>query len=75
MNYIVIELQTTGGTTANIVNQYDNLPQAEQKFYTVCSSAVVSEVPIHAVAILDETGNLVKNESFTHTQPAPEPEE
>ena len=75
MNYLVIELQTTDGTTANIVNQYDNLPQAEQQFYTVCSAAVVSQVPIHAVAILDETGNLVKNESFTHTVPEPEPEE
>ena len=72
MNYIVIELQTTDGTTAHIVNQYSDLPHAEQKFYTVCSSAVVSEVPIHAVAIIDECGFLVKNESFTHTTPEPE---
>ena len=73
MNYIVIELQTNGSTTANIVTQYDNLPQAEQKFYAVCSSAVVSEVPVHSALIIDERGFLVKNESFTHT-PAPEPE-
>lgn len=73
MNYIVLELQTTDGTTANIVNQYDNLPEAEQKFYLICSSAVVSDVSIHSAAILDEHGFLVKNESFTHTTPEPEP--
>jgi hypothetical protein len=72
MNYLVIELQTTAGTTANIVNQYDNLPQAEQQFYTVCSSAVVSSVPIHAVAIIDDHGFPVKNECFTHVEPEPE---
>ena len=75
MNYIVIELQTTGGTTANIVNQYSDLPHAEQKFYTVCSSAVVSEVPIHAVAILDDHGFPIKNECFTHVSEEPESEE
>ena len=74
MNYLVIEMQTTDGTTANIVNQYDNLPEAEQKYYQILSSAVVSTVPIHAAAILDEHGFLVKNESFTHTQPEPTPE-
>lgn len=73
MNYLVIELQTTARTTANIVNQYDNLPQAEQQFYTVCSSAVVSSVPIHAVAIIDDHGYPVKNECFTHVESEPEP--
>ena len=71
MNYLVIELQTTGGVTSNIVSQYDNLPAAEQKFYLVCSSAVVSQVETHAVILMDSTGCFIRNECFTHTQPEP----
>ena len=70
MNYLVIELQTTGGVTSNIVNQFDNLPAAEQKFYLVCSSAVVSQVETHAVILMADTGCFIRNECFTH--PAPE---
>ena len=74
MTYLVIELQTTDGTTSHIVSQYDNLPAAEQKFYQILSFAVVSEVPIHTALIIDEAGNLIKNESFRHISPEPEPE-
>lgn len=66
MNYIVMELQTNGSSTANIVTQYGNLPQAEQKFYQICSSAVVSAVDVHGVMLVDETGFLMKNECFKH---------
>lgn len=72
MNYLVIELQTTGGVTANIVTQYNNLPEAEQKFYLVCSSAVVSSVDIHAVILVDNTGCFIRNECFTHITSGPE---
>jgi len=66
MNYLVIELQTNAGTTANIVTQYDNLPQAEQQFYSICSAAVVSTVDTHAVILTDENGFTMKNECFKH---------
>ncbi len=66
MNYLVIELQTTAGTTANIVTQYNNLPEAEQKFYLVCSSAAVSNVDTHAAILMADTGCFIKNECFTH---------
>ena len=72
MNYLVIELQTTAGTTANIVTQHNNLPEAEQKFYLVCSSAVVSSVDTHAVILMDNTGCFIRNECFTHVEPEPE---
>lgn len=72
MNYLVIELQTTDGTTANIVTQYNNLPEAEQKFYLVCSSAVVSSIDTHAVILMDSTGCFIRNECFTHTTSEPE---
>lgn len=68
MNYLVIELQTTNGTTANIVTQYNELANAEQKFYQVCSAAVVSSVDVHAVVLTDEAGFTLKNEVFKHNQ-------
>ena len=68
MNYLVIELQTTNGTTANIVTQYSNLAQAQQKYYTILSAAVVSKVDIHSAMIVDETGFLIMNESFRHIE-------
>ena len=67
MNYLVIELQTTNGVTANIVTQYNNLAEAKQKFYLVCSSAVVSSVDIHAVVLTDDCGFVMMNECFKHT--------
>lgn len=67
MNYLVLELQTTAGVTANIITQFDNLPAAEQKFYMVCSAAVVSSVDTHAVILLDSTGMFIRNECFNHT--------
>ena len=66
MNYLVIELQTTGSTTSNIVTQYSTLAAAQQHFYTVCAAAVVSTVEMHAVLIVDETGFVMMNESFKH---------
>lgn len=66
MNYLVIELQTTGSTTANIVTQYSTLTAAQQAFYTICAAAVVSTVEMHAVLIVDETGFVMMNESFEH---------
>ena len=67
MNYIVIELQTNAaGQTANIVTAYDNLPQAESKFYTVCAAAALSNVLMHSVVIIDQTGMVISNRSFSH---------
>lgn len=67
MNYLTIELQTNNGTTANIITQYTNLSMAESAFYSTCSSAVVSSVEIHAIVLMDENGNTLKNEFFTHS--------
>lgn len=69
MNYIVIEMQTTSGVTATIVNSYNNYPQAEQKYHTVLAAAAVSTVPLHSAAMLTERGNLVKYECYDHTEP------
>lgn len=65
--YIVIELQTdANGHVGNIVTTYDNLPQAESKFYTICAAAALSNIPVHSAVILDNTGMAIANRSFSH---------
>lgn len=66
MKYIVIELQTTDGTTSTLTYQFDTLALAEQKFYQILSFAVVSEVDIHSAVIMDPTGFVLKNECYKH---------
>lgn len=65
--YIVIELQTNAdGQVGNIVTAYDTLPQAQNKFYTICAYAAVSDIPVHTAVILDSTGMTVAVQSFRH---------
>lgn len=64
--YIVIELQTNGGTTANIVNAYNDFSVALQAYYTILAAAAVSSVEIHAAVMLNARGELLRHESFTH---------
>lgn len=67
MNYITIELQTNDqGQTTNIVTAYDNLPQAQSKYFTILAAAAVSNVQQHAAVILDETGMIMAQQCFTH---------
>lgn len=53
--YYVIEFQT-GSTGAAIVSNYDNRPDAEEKFYEIMKFAAKSTVPNHGAMII--TGDL-----------------
>ena len=65
--FIVIELQTNeNDQTANIVTAYADRAPAESKFHAILSAAATSQVPIHAAVMLDERGNLEKNEFYRH---------
>lgn len=67
MNYITIELQTNDQwQTANIVTVYDNLPQAQSKYFTILAAAALSNIHQHAAVILDETGMTMAQQCFTH---------
>jgi hypothetical protein len=67
MKYIVIELQKTAdGSIANIATAYDTLNQAYQKFHQVLAYAAVSNLPVHACTMLDETGMYVDGGRFVH---------
>ena len=70
--YILIELQTTNGQTANIVTAYEDKLQAESAYHSVLASAAVSQVETHAASLLDERGNLLMREFYRHHE---EPEE
>lgn len=67
-NYIVIELQTTNGSTSILTNAYSERDKAEQKYHQVLSYAAVSNVQFHSVSMLDQFGSVIKNECYTHQQ-------
>lgn len=67
MNYIIIESQTSENT-AVIVNTFDNYPQAEQDYHSKLAFAAVSEIPVHAVSMLNERGQLIKYECYDHRE-------
>lgn len=66
MNYYVIELQTTGGQTAYLVDGYTSREQAEAKYHTILAAAAVSSVEKHAAVILTEEGFEVMRECYKH---------
>ena len=65
-NYIVLELQTNGENTAVLTEHFTDFAMAQQRFFTILSFAVVSSVAIHSAVIMDETGFVLRNESFVH---------
>ena len=79
--FIVIELQVyNDGNVGHIVSSHATLPEALNKFYTICAFAAISEVSYHSAVILDRTGVLIDRQSFEHPvepepEPTPEPEE
>lgn len=67
MNYIIIETQTDNGVTAVVTPVVkSNFYEAEQEFHSKLSFAAVSSVPVHAVTMLTERGNVVKHECYVH---------
>ena len=77
MTYIVLEMQTTDGTTAVVPPfTYTDRNEAEAKFHTILAFAATSQVEEHAACLLTNDGRLVRNECYRHpkTEPEPEPE-
>lgn len=63
--YIVIELQKTGDTLADLEYAYKDYNKALEKYYKL-AAAVVSNVEVHSASLLDETGAVLLNETFSH---------
>ncbi len=64
--FIVIELQRTGETLAPLDFVFADYNKALEKYYKLLAVAVMSNVSIHSVSLLDEHGALLMNESFSH---------
>ena len=70
MKYIVVELQTNGSTTANIVTTHDTREAAESKYHTVLAAAAVSNVEIHSAVILTPDGFQLMSQAYRHAPAA-----
>ena len=66
MQYIVIELQSTGSSVSNIVSKYSTLNEAESKFHQILGAAAISNVPVHSAVILTDEGYSLKHECYKH---------
>ena len=64
--FIVIEMQTTDGTTTILTDTFTDEALANQKYYTILSFAAVSTVDIHSACIMNEYCGVLKNETFIH---------
>ena len=67
--YIIIEMQTNKEQTTLLpaITKSD-LNEAYQSYYQILSAAAVSKVQRHTALILNEVGNVVRVESFEHTE-------
>lgn len=76
MKYLIVEIQKmVDGTIAHIVETADTQREAESKYHGKLQYAALSDLPCHAVALLDETGNCVAHEYYIkEEEPGPEPE-
>ena len=62
---IVVEIQTyQDGNVGVLINDYDDMKQANNKYYTVLAAAAISELPQHAAMMFDNTGRIIKAECF-----------
>lgn len=62
--FTVIEMQD--GTIASNSWTYGTKEEAEVKMYHTLAAAVVSDVPVHTVMMVDEHGNVHECRSYTH---------
>lgn len=65
--YIVIEIQKNAETPAGVLTYvFDTYNEAMQKFYLVCSFAVVSEIKNHTVLVMTTDGDIYQQQAFNH---------
>ena len=64
----VVELQTTNGVTAVLTEAFQDRNLAEQKYHQTLAYASVSSIDVHAVGMLDEFCQVIKNEVYFHNQ-------
>ena len=68
MVYIIIEIQKMNNGSCAVVppTTYTDQRIAEQAYHTALSHAAVSQVDVHSVVMLDDTGARIKGETYYH---------
>lgn len=68
MVYIIIEIQKMNNGSCVVVppTTYTDSRLAEQAYHTALSYAAVSQVDVHSVVMLDDTGARIKGETYYH---------
>ena len=64
--YIVIELQTNNEQTANIVQTKESKDEAMSVYHSILAAAAVSNVQFHTALVIDERGQYLARECYTH---------
>lgn len=66
MSQFVIEIQGNALLSYHHNEEEVRNGVANQDYYLKCSYAAVSNVPIHTIMLVDESGNTIKKEVFYH---------
>ena len=68
MVYIIIEIQKMNSGSCAVVppTTFTDQRLAEQAYHTALAAAAVSQVNVHSVVMLDDTGARIKGETYYH---------
>ena len=61
--YIVLEIQASD-TITTIINSYTDRNTAESRYHQIL--AAVSTIPHHSAVLMNEIGDPIKSDSYTH---------
>ena len=64
--FIVIELQTNGDQTANIVQTKETEAEAMSAYHSILAAAAVSSVEYHTAVVIDREGRYLARECYKH---------
>lgn len=66
--YIILETQTNAaGEVSTLVSTKTTRPEADAEFYTKLAYVAMSNVPTHAVTLLDNEGNAILSKCYRHS--------
>lgn len=63
--YIVLEIQVWD-SVGTIINSYNDRNEAESRYHQILAAAAISEVPKHSAVLMDEMGETIKRDFYTH---------
>ena len=64
--YTILELQTSNGQTDANVEYRQSKDEALSEYYKILAQAAVSTVQYHAAVVMDERGQYLARECYTH---------